>query len=129
MSAERVTLAVIATVFEILIAFVRSDHDGDARMIAGAHALEDVDRAHDVGGNGFLRLLVRAADERLRGEMENDTRARDCEGGADGLRVADVGNHVVEALGQTELAEKRWISVRLARETMDFGTKQKQPLA
>ena len=35
----------------------------------------------------------------------------------------------MEALGQSELAEKRWISVRLERETMNFGTEQEQPFA
>ena len=97
--AEGVALAVIAPGFQVLVAFVGGDDDGDAGMVAGAHAFEDVRGAHDIGGEGFLRLLVGAADERLRGEMEDDARTRGGEGGADGFRIADIGDHVVEALG------------------------------
>ena len=98
-------------------------------MIRGVHAVEDVRGAHDIGPEGFLRLLVGAADERLRGEMEDDARARGGEGGADGFRIADVGNHVIEALGQSELAEERRIGIGLEGEAVNFGAEQEQPFA
>jgi hypothetical protein len=61
--------------------------------------------------------------------MEDDARARGGECGADGFRIADVGNHVAEALGQSELAEERRIGVGFEREAVNFGTEQEQPFA
>lgn len=124
-----VALAVMPAGFEVLIALVRGYDDGDAGMIAGAHAFKDVDGAHDVGGESFLWLLIGPADERLRSKMEDDARASSGKSGSDSFRIADVGNRVVEPFGQSELAEERRIGIGLEGKAVHLGTEQEQPFA
>jgi hypothetical protein len=129
MPAQRVVFAVVATSFEILVAFVRSYNDRCAGMIGGAGGLENVCGAHDISGEGLLRLLVRATDERLCGKMEDDARARGGKRGGHRLGIADIRDHVIEALVQAELAKERRVGVGFKREAVDFGAELKQPLA
>ncbi len=74
-AAQGVDLAVGMEPLAILVAFVGRDEYGGAGVINEAQALEDVDRAEDVGLPGLDGLFVRETDEWLGGEVEYEIRS------------------------------------------------------
>jgi hypothetical protein len=96
---------------------VTFDHGAD--RAGPAHCFQHVDSAHDVDLAGLARLAVRATDQRLSGQVEDDLRTVLVERFARPPRkVAHVGADLVDLLADPSLVVERG----------DVGTPEDRPM-
>ena len=74
----------------VAVAFVAGDDHHGAHAARGADGLEQVDRAHQIGGEGAQRVAQALQDQRLCRQVEDDLRPCSRDGAAYRVRIADV---------------------------------------
>ena len=99
-AAEGVVLAVAPQRAIVGIALVAGDDDHGFGRRTGADGLEQMDRAHHVGGVGLDRIGIGTAHQRLCGHVDDDARAGAVECGGERVRVANIGDGVVDVIGE-----------------------------
>ena len=103
------------------------DHDDGAHAGHGAHGVEQVDGAHDIGRKGSDRIDIGLADERLGGEVKDDLRPVGGKRRRKRRVVADIGdggNHAIADPGDVEQARR---GRRLERIARDLGAERAEP--
>ena len=128
-AAHRVRLPVGVADLEVLVALVAGHDDDGADRRAGAHRLEHVDRAHDVGLEGVARLGVRLADDGLGGQVEDDLGLGGTQLRRQPVHIADVGHDVADACRPGRWRRTGWAGRRLQGVAGDLGAEREQPLA
>lgn len=107
-AAKRIDLAVSPVPLMIFVAFVGGHDHYCANRWAGAHSVEEMNRAHDVGLVGEPRFEVREANERLGGHVDDDVRLGIREGFGKVTRVTDVSDMRVYQCGDACVAVETW---------------------
>ena len=125
-TSHGVALAVGPHPFAIFVALIAGDTDDCLQPDGVPARLEDMNRALDIGGEGFDRLRIGQADQRLRGEVENDFRLHFSHDRLNRLGAADIGDAVIDKLADPRLFEQAR-TFRLKRQAGDVCAHPVQP--
>ena len=127
MAAHGFVFAVAPVPFAVFVAFVGGDVDDGADAGGVAHAFQQVNGAHDVGGVGVDRVAVGLAHQRLGGHVDDDIRLGLLQGGLQGGQVANVGDMAGDALPYPGEFIQAGPGVGRQRVPRDLGAELAQP--
>ncbi len=127
-AAERIGFFKTTRLTSVLVAFVGRDHDDGAGKIRLANGFEQIRGAEHVGRDGFHRLAVGNAHERLRGEVENELGLPVANRVLKLMRIPDVLNGVLHPALQFEREEQRLLR-RGQRQSVHVCAEAEQPFA
>lgn len=128
-AAEAVDLAIAPGPFLVGVDLVGGHHDDRGDAVRGAQRLEQMGRAHDVGGVGADRIGEGVAHQRLGGEVEDDLGPRGGDRVREPGRVAHVGHAAVDIVGEANGGEEVRVGRRRQRIAGDAGAQARQPQA
>ena len=127
MPTQGILLAKRPAGFVIRVNLIRGDHENNAGTRCFGQSLQQVGRAHHIGGEGFNGIAIGAPNKRLRAQMQNNIRFCRVHDSSNSFQIAQIRYDMVATLCDLGEGEQVWRCFRLKRKPCDIRTHLVKP--